>query len=121
LQRHFFEPESQHDTPAAPVAHVPLQSVSAVQDLGAGGAVDAGAAAGNFVSGAGAGSVGDVSSAGTSALFAQAVAIRMAVTANTDLEVAVFTSGTISDEVLKISPDRLTLPFADDRIDHGHL
>ena len=68
LQRQVFAPWSQHDTPAAPVAHVPLQSVSAVHALGAGG-VDAGVAAGNLVS-AGAGSVGDVSSAGTSALFA---------------------------------------------------
>ncbi len=111
MHRHFFEPESQQDTPAAPVAHVPLQSVSAVHALGAGGGVEAGVAAGNFVS-TGAGSVGEMSSAGTSALFAQAATIRTAVTANTDFDkVAYFTSRTISDDLQKNSPDRLTLAF----------
>ena|GEM_PF-401538 len=106
---------SQHCTPPASAGQPVAQSASVAQVDGHvfGGGVLAGVAAGNFVSGAGAGSVGEVSSAGTSALFAQAVAIRTAVTANADFDkVAYFTTGTISDGLPKISPDRLTLTFA---------
>ena len=108
-QADVFEPQqvfvfvSQHCTPPARAGQPVAQSASVAQLDGhtfAGG-VAAGVAAGNFVS-AGGGSVGDVSSAGTSALFAQAVAIRTAVTANTDFDkVAYFTPGTISDELAK--------------------
>ena len=105
---------SQHCTPPARAGQPVAQSASVAQDDGqtlAGGSA-AGFAAGNFVSVIGAGSVGDVSSAGTSALSAQAVAIRTAVTANTDFDkVAYFTARNISDEREKISPDRLTLAF----------
>ncbi len=120
-QADVFEPQqvfvlvSQHCTPPARAGQPVAQSASVAQDDGQtfGGGVVAGVAAGSVVGLAGGGSVGEVSSAGTSALFAQAVAIRTAVTANTDFDkVAYFTSGTISDELRKNSPDRLTLAFA---------
>ena len=112
--QHVFVFVSQHCTPPARAGQPVAQSASVAQVDGhvLGGGVVAGVAAGNFVSG-GAGSVGDVSSAGTSALFAQAVAIRTAVTANADFDkVAYFTRGTIGDELQKNRPDRLTLTFA---------
>lgn len=100
--QHVFVFVSQHCTPPASAGQPVAQSASVAhvdgQVFGAGaGGVDAG---GNFVSGVGAGSAGATSSAGTSALFAQAVAIRRAVTANADFDkVAYFTAGTISDEL----------------------
>jgi hypothetical protein len=116
-QADVFEPQqvfvfvSQHCTPPASAGQPVAQSASVAQDDGQTfGAGVEGLVGGNVV--VGAGSVGDVSSAGTSALFAQAVAIRTAVTANADFDkVAYFTPGTISDELQKISPDRLTLAF----------
>ena len=65
---------------------------------------------------AGAGSVGETSAAGTSALFAQAAATRIAVTANADFDkVACFTSGTLNHASRKNGPDRLatTFPMSD--------
>jgi hypothetical protein len=76
---------------------------------------------GGFVAGgtvvAGGGSVGASPSSGTSALSAQAVATRIAVTASADFEkVAYFTERTLSPGGQETSPERLTpaFPMSDD-------
>ena len=81
------------------------QSESPVHDAGLGGVVpvDAG---GSVDAGGGAGSVGDVLSSGTSALFAQAAAATAKttaprVTANADFEMLDFTAGTLREDFRK--------------------
>lgn len=115
--QHVFAFVSQHCTPPARAGQLFAQSAS-VAHVGAhffsaGGGVLAGFEAGSFVSAGGAGSVGAVVSvAGTSALFAQAVAMRTAVTANADFDkVAYFTAGTLNHGFPKTRPERLTQSF----------
>ena len=102
-QAAVFEPKhapdlvSQHCTPPARAGQLFWQSLSSLQDgthfLATGGVVDAG---GTVEAG---GSVSAVSwVGGTSALLAQAVATRIAVTANADFEkVEYVTAGTLRD------------------------
>ena len=124
-QADVFDPQhvlvfrSQHCTPPARAGQEFAQSSSFEQDgthfLSA-GAVDVGVVDGSFAP-ASAGNVGDavVSSAGASALFAQAATtrpVRIAETANADFEkVAYFTGGTLNPAFGKVRPNRLTTPF----------
>lgn len=114
--QHVFVFVSQHWTPPASAGQLLAQSESVVQDgahffSSGGGGV--GFEAGGSFGAAGGGSVAlDSSVAGTSALLAQAAAMRTAVTANRDFErVAYFTAGTLSPALPKICPERLTTPF----------
>jgi len=127
-QADVFEPQqvlvlrSQHCTPPARAGQLFVQSESVAHVgahfLSAGGVlagVDAGVDAGTLVSaGGGAGSVGLVSSAGTSALFAQAARpTRRAVTANADFDkVAYFTGRTLIHEFRNTRADCLTESFS---------
>lgn len=80
--------------PPASTGQVFWQSESALHDGAHTGG--AGGGGGGFAVVAGGGSVGAMASSGTSALLAQAVAMRIAVTANTDFEkVAYFTERTL--------------------------
>ena len=119
-QAEVFEPKqapafvSQHWMPPGRAGQLFWQSASALQDgahffstvVGGVGL----AAGGTVVVGAVSVAAGAVSS-GTSALFAQAVATRIAVTANADFEkVRYFTPRTLSEGRQKTGPDRPTKP-----------
>lgn len=113
--QHVFVLVSQHCTPPASAGQVVAQSLSVLHDgahvFSAG--VD-GVDGGSFVSGAG--SVGSAcSSAGTSALLAQAAAtaiVRRAVTARADFEkVTCCTGWTLRHGAREVSPDRLTFAY----------
>jgi hypothetical protein len=116
--QHVFVLVSQHCTPPARAGQELVQSESVAHDgahFFSGGGVEAGAGVDAgilFVSGGG-GSVGAVSSAGTSALLAQAAsAPRRAVTTNADFDkVAYFTAGTLCHGFPNSRPDRLTESF----------
>lgn len=119
-QAEVFEPKqapafvSQHWIPPGRAGQLFWQSASTLQDgahfFSTGGVVGVGFVLGGTVlvgSGAGASPTSD----GTSALSAQAVATRIAVTANADFEkVAYFTGRTLGERRQKTGPDRLTPP-----------
>ena len=130
-QADVFEPQqvlvlrSQHCTPPARAGQLLVQSESVAHvgahffSVGVLAGVLAGVDAGTLVSaGGGAGSVGLVSSAGGSALFAQAASAgtrtaRRAVTANADFDkVAYFTERTLIHEFRKSRADCLTESFS---------